>query len=239
MKTYTLLADSITLSFGRKNILNGAWLRSGTGRVTGLLGRNGSGKPSMFRAMMGQLKAQNCFVRIDDEAIPGSGCDGRRSWMFGHVAGDIFRKGCVSRYVKYLPQGSSLPPKMTLGRIFEYFAMDYVEFVEEFPKFGQYRDTPVNALSSGEVRIAEIWLVLCSPASFCILDEPFSFLAPVAVERIQALIRRQKPLKGIILSDHNYNALLEVADEVLLLSDGYVHLVRDRSDLVRYGCCRQ
>ena len=86
MKTHTLLADSITLSFGRKNILNGAWLRSGTGRVTGLLGRNGSGKSSMFRAVMGPLKAQNCFVRIDDEAIPGSGCCGRRSWMLGHVA---------------------------------------------------------------------------------------------------------------------------------------------------------
>lgn len=41
-KTHTLLADSITLSFGRQNVLNGAWLRSETGRVTGLLGRNGS-----------------------------------------------------------------------------------------------------------------------------------------------------------------------------------------------------
>ena len=97
----------------------------------------------------------------------------------------------------------------------------------------------VRELSSGEVRIAGIWLVLCSPAPFCILDEPFSFLAPVAVERIQDLIRRQKSSKGIILSDHNYTALLEVSDEVLLLSDGYVHQVRDRSDLVRYGYCRQ
>ena len=97
---------------------------------------------------------------------------------------------------------------------------------------------PGAELSSGEVRIAGIWLALCSPAPFCILDEPFSFLAPVAVERIQDLIRRQKSSKGIILSDHNYNALLEVSDEVLLLSDGYVHQVRDRSDLVRYGYCR-
>ena len=66
---HTLLADSITLSFGRQNVLNGAWLRSQTGMVTGLLGRNGSGKSSMFRAVMGQLKAQNCFVRVDDETV--------------------------------------------------------------------------------------------------------------------------------------------------------------------------
>ena len=128
---------------------------------------------------------------------------------------------------------------MTLRRIFEYYAMDYGELSEAFPQFAQYQDAQVRELSSGEVRIAGIWLVLCSPAPFCILDEPFSFLAPVAVERIQDLIRRQKSSKGIILSDHNYNALLEVSDEVLLLSDGYVHQVRDRSDLVRYGYCRQ
>ena len=127
---------------------------------------------------------------------------------------------------------------MTLRRIFEYYSMDYGELAEAFPQFARYHDAQVRELSSGEVRIAGIWLVLCSPSPFCILDEPFSFLAPVAVERIQDLICRQKSSKGIILSDHNYNALLEVSDEVLLLSDGYVHQVQDRSDLVRYGYCR-
>ena len=207
-KVHTLLADSITLSFGRQNVLNGAWLRSQTGMVTGLLGRNGSGKSSMFRAVMGQLRAQNCFVRVD-------------SWLPWSVTGGLFRNSSVARCLKYLPQGNFLPPKMTLRRIFEYYAMDYGELSEAFPQFAQYQDAQVRELSSGEV-----------------LDEPFSFLAPVAVERIQDLIRRQKSSKGIILSDHNYNAILEVSDEVLLLSDGYVHQVRDRSDLVRYGYCR-
>ena len=215
---HTLLADSITLSFGRQNVLNGAWLRSQTGMVTGLLGRNGSGKSSMFRAVMGQLRAQNCFVRVDDETISDALHGGCGSWLPWSVTGSLFRNSSVARCLKYLPQGNFLPPKMTLRRIFEYYAMDYGEL--------------------SEACIAGIWLVLCSPAPFCILDEPFSFLAPVAVERIQDLIRRQKSSKGIILSDHNYKALLEVSDEVLLLSDGYVHQVRDRSDLVRYGYCR-
>ena len=237
-KVHTLLADSITLSFGRQNVLNGAWLRSQTGRVTGLLGRNGSGKSSMFRAVMGQLKAQNCFVRVDDETVSDALQGGSASWLPWSVTGGLFRNSSVARCLKYLPQGNFLPPKMTLRRIFEYYSMDYGELTEAFPKFAQYQDAQVRELSFGEVRIAGIWLVLCSPSPFCILDEPFSFLAPVAVERIQDLIRRQKSSKGIILSDHNYNALLEVSDEVLLLSDGYVHQVRDRSDLVRYGYCR-
>lgn len=214
----TLLADSIRLSFGQFNVLNGAWLRSETGKVTGVLGRNGSGKSCMFRAIMGELKTQDLFVRYNDSVVT--------------------RSDEMGRYVKYQAQKPFLPPKMPLKKVFEYFGADYERFTDDFPKFAQYPDTPVKELSGGEVRIAETWLCLCSDSPFCILDEPFSYLAPVAIEVIQKLIKRQKEKMGIIVSDHNYEALLEVADEVLLLSDGYVHLVRDRSDLVRYGYCR-
>lgn len=214
----TLLADSIRLSFGEFNVLNGAWLRSETGKVTGVLGRNGSGKSCMFRAIMGELKTQDLFVRYNDSVVT--------------------RSDEMGRYVKYQAQKPFLPPKMPLKKVFEYFGADYERFTDDFPKFAQYPDTPVKELSGGEVRIAETWLCLCSDSPFCILDEPFSYLAPVAIEVIQKLIQRQKEKMGIIVSDHNYEALLEVADEVLLLSDGYVHLVRDRSDLVRYGYCR-
>lgn len=214
----TLLADSIRLSFGQFNVLNGAWLRSETGKVTGVLGRNGSGKSCMFRAIMGELKTQDLFVRYNDSVVT--------------------RSDEMGRYVKYQAQKPFLPLKMPLKKVFEYFGADYERFTDDFPKFAQYPDTPVKELSGGEVRIAETWLCLCSDSPFCILDEPFSYLAPVAIEVIQKLIKRQKGKMGIIVSDHNYEALLEVADEVLLLSDGYVHLVRDRSDLVRYGYCR-
>ena len=214
----TLLADSIRLAFGTYNVLNGAWLRSETGKVTGVLGRNGCGKSCMFRSIMGELKTQGLFVKFNDSVITGS--------------------DEMGRYVKYMAQKTFLPPKMPLKQIFEYFGADYEAFTEDFPRFAMYPDTPVKELSGGEVRIVEIWLCLCSDAPFCILDEPFSYLAPVAVEVIQKLIRRQREKMGIIVSDHNYEALLEIADEVLLLSDGYVHLIKDRSDLVRYGYCR-
>ena len=214
----TLLADSIRLAFGTYNVLNGAWLRSETGKVTGVLGRNGCGKSCMFRSIMGELKTQGLFVKFNDTVVTGS--------------------DEMGRYVKYMAQKTFLPPKMPLKQIFEYFGADYEAFTEDFPRFAMYPDTPVKELSGGEVRIVEIWLCLCSDAPFCILDEPFSYLAPVAVEVIQKLIRRQKEKMGIIVSDHNYEALLEIADEVLLLSDGYVHLIKDRSDLVRYGYCQ-
>ena len=168
----TLLADSIRLSFGQFNVLNGAWLRSETGKVTGVLGRNGSGKSCMFRAIMGELKTQDLFVRYNDSVVT--------------------RSDEMGRYVKYQAQKPFLPPKMTLKKVFEYFGADYERFTDDFPKFAQYPDTPVKELSGGEVRIAETWLCLCSDSPFCILDEPFSYLSPVAIEVIQKLIKRQK-----------------------------------------------
>ena len=112
------------------------------------------------------------------------------------------------------------------------------KFTSDFPRFSKYEDVELRELSGGELRMVEIWLCLNSGAPFCILDEPFSYLAPVYVEKVQEMIRERKKDMGIIISDHNYEALLQVSDDVLLLSDGYVHLVREMSDLVRYGYCR-
>ena len=218
-KKNTLLADSIRLSFGAFDVLNGAWLRAETGKVTGVLGRNGCGKTCMFRSIMGELKPQDIFVKFNDQVITGS-----------HQMG---------LYVKYLPQKSFLPGKLSLKEAFSWFGKDFSEFIAEFPHFLPNADEKIGDLSGGEIRIVEIWLCLNSGSPFCILDEPFSYLSPVYVEQVQRMILQRKQQMGIVISDHNYQALLQIADEVLLLSDGYVHLVREQSDLIRYGYCRE
>ena len=218
-KKNTLLADSIRLSFGTLDVLNGAWLRAETGKVTGVLGRNGCGKTCMFRSIMGELKPQEIFVKFNDLVITSS-----------HKMG---------LYVKYLPQKSFLPDKLSLKEAFSWFGKDFSEFTAEFPHFAPNADGKIGDLSGGETRIVEIWLCLNSDSPFCILDEPFSYLAPVYVEQVQQMILQRKHQMGIVISDHNYQALLQIADEVLLLSEGYVHLVREQSDLVRYGYCRE
>ena len=217
-KKNTLLADSIRLSFGSFDVLSGAWLRAETGKVTGVLGRNGCGKSCMFRAIMGELGTQDIFVKFNDQVVTGS--------------------DEMGLYVKYLPQKPFLPPKFTLRKAFQYFGIEVGKFTSDFPHFSKYEDVELRERSGGELRMVEIWLCLNSGAPFCILDEPFSYLAPVYVEKVQEMIKERKGEMGIIISDHNYEALLQVADDVLLLSDGYVHLVREMSDLVRYGYCR-
>ena len=119
----------------------------------------------------------------------------------------------------------------------------YAFFVDAFilnivPKYSRYYDTPVYELSGGEARLAELYLILMSEAPFYILDEPFTQVDPVNVDEVKALIRERSRDHGIIVTDHNYDALSSVADNLFVIADGYTNPVQCREDLVRHGYLR-
>ena len=214
-ETHRLLVDSVHLEFGHEEVLRSAFLTAETGKVTGVLGRNGCGKSSLFKSIMGGVKPQNMFIRFDDEPRTD----------YSHVG----------ERVKYLPQNRFVPGRMTLGRAFELYGVDYDGLVSFDNKFHEYQRRSFRELSGGEARIAEIYLVLMAESEFCILDEPFSNVAPVHVEKIRSLITARKSSMGIIVSDHLYEDIITVADDVFLLRDGYTFPVKSRDDLARHG----
>ena len=63
----TLLVDSVHLEFGQLQVLQNAFITAHIGRVTGVLGRNGSGKSSLFKCIMGGVRPQNIFIRLGEE----------------------------------------------------------------------------------------------------------------------------------------------------------------------------
>ena len=211
---HELVVDSVVVRFGERTVVSGGYVTTRTGRVTGLLGRNGAGKSCMFRALMGGLKVDFVSVHMDGKSL------------------DINKIGLS---VKYLPQGRMIPDGLTLRDAFRLYQVDFWAFVFLFPKYsGKYHDR-VWEMSGGEARLAELYLVLMSDAPFCILDEPFSQIDPVHIEAVQRLIRERSREKGIIVTDHNYDAISTVADQLFVLSDGYTHPVESRDDLVRHG----
>ena len=209
--------DSVVVSFGDKTVLSGGYITSETGMVTGLLGRNGAGKSCMFRALMGGLRVENMMVSMDEKPID---------------------RNNIGRYIKYLPQGRLIPDGMTLRRAFDLYGVNYWAFVNIVPKYSRYYDTPVYELSGGEARLAELYLILMSEAPFYILDEPFTQVDPVNVDEVKALIRERSRDHGIIVTDHNYDALSSVADNLFVIADGYTNPVQCREDLVRHGYLR-
>ncbi len=81
-------------------------------------------------------------------------------------------------------------------------------------------------------------IVLLSDAPFYILDEPFTQVDPVNIDEVKALIRERSVGHGIIVTDHNYDAISSVADNLFVITDGYTSPVRSREDLARHGYLR-
>ena len=214
---HDLLVDSVVVRFGDKTVLGGGYITARTGQVTGLLGRNGAGKSCMFRALMGGLKAEYCIVQID---------------------GSFVQRNKIGRYVKYLPQDRMVPEHLTLKQAFSLFHVDFWGFALRFPAFSRHLHSHIWELSGGQTRLAELYLILMSDAPFCILDEPFTLVDPVHIEAVQGLIREQCQAKGIIVTDHNYDAISTVADNLFVIADGYTSPVSCREDLVRHGYLR-
>ncbi|MBR3441147.1 MAG: ATP-binding cassette domain-containing protein [Bacteroidales bacterium] len=217
MDKHKLIVDSVVVRFGDKTVLSGGYITSETGMVTGLLGRNGAGKSCMFRALMGGLKVENVMVSIDGVPID---------------------RQIIGQGIKYLPQGRMLPENIKLHKAFELFGVNYWSFVNRFPKYSRFHDSAIWELSGGEARLAELCLVLLSEAPFYILDEPFSQIDPVNIEAVRRLIRERCQDHGIIVTDHNYDAISSVADNLFVISDGYTAPVHSRDDLVRFGYLR-
>ncbi len=188
-ETQTMLVDSVHFEFGSHVVLQSAYITSTTGRVTGLLGRNGSGKSCLFKSIMGGIKPQNPFI----------------------------------------------PSRTTLHEAFKLYGVDYDELVRFSVKFHQFQHRVFGELSGGEARLVELFLVLNAESDFCILDEPFSNIAPVYVERIQEMIQEKKHHKGIIISDHLYEEIIEITDELFVLHDGYTFPIKGKEDLIKHG----
>ena len=218
MDKHRLIVDSVVVRFGGKTVLSGGYITAETGMVTGLLGRNGTGKSCMFRALMGGLKVENAMVSIDGVPV---------------------EREIIGRSIKYLPQDRMLPEGIRLRRAFELYGVNYWRFVNWAPKFSRYHEKSVDELSGGEIRLAELYLVLMSEAPFYILDEPFTQVDPVNVDDVKALIRERGRDHGIIITDHNYDAIIAVTDNLFVIADGYTTPVRSREDLVRHGYLRQ
>lgn len=214
-KQNTLLVDSVHLEFRDKQVLQSAFLTAEKGKVTGVLGRNGCGKSCLFKCIMGGIKPQNMFIRFGVE----------QDTDYAHIG----------NRVKYLPQNLFMPANMSLDEAFKLYRVDYDGLVSFAPKFHPFQHKRFKELSGGEARVVEMYLVLNTDCEFCILDEPFSNIAPIYVEKMQELIKEQKQHKGIIVSDHLYEAIMQVADDLFLLRDGYTFPIKSRDELIHHG----
>ncbi|MCM4160718.1 ATP-binding cassette domain-containing protein [Antarcticibacterium flavum] len=204
--------DNIELGFGGKQLLNGVYLKAETGKITAVMGANGCGKSSLLNIIFGNLDPRHKLIRINSTP---------------HLKPLFTYRGMV----KYLPQHSFLPTHLKLSSIFKLYEVSWDEFTEEFSFFSEYYNSRITEVSGGERRIAETYLIIKSKAEVLLLDEPFTHLAPVYIETFRKILRQEAKQKAVIITDHLYSHIIDLADELYFINNGCTRLIKDPAEL--------
>jgi ABC-type multidrug transport system ATPase subunit len=211
-----LLADSIRKAYGDNQVLTDVYLKCQTGDIIGLLGRNGSGKSTLLKILFGTLHTDYKHITVNGEYIETA----------------YLKKGIIS----YLPQDDFLPKKLTVKKLLELFdhILD-IASLQKDPVLSKIFNTKIRNLSGGELRYLEILLILNLDSQFVLLDEPFNGLSPLQVDVIKDMIREKASKKGIILTDHDYRNVLNVANKYMILFDGGIKVLKSKEDFIYWG----
>jgi ABC-type lipopolysaccharide export system ATPase subunit len=135
----------------------------------------------------------------------------------------------------FLPQFNFIPDSLTLKKISEDFNFHQSVFFDLFPEFEQLYNLPICKLSGGQRRLIEVYSIVQSNANFTLLDEPFTHLMPVQVEKIIKIMQDVKQRKGFIITDHLFDIVVELSDILYVLRNGKTHNVKNMKDLEQFG----
>lgn len=211
---HVLEADGIQLEFNGRKILSDVYLKCETGKINGLLGRNGQGKSCLMNIIYGSLPCEKS-MRFDRVSIK-----------------EPYKR---TDLIRYLPQFHYLPKSLSLQRIFNDFELEYDLFTLVFSEFKGKQKLAVGRLSGGERRLVEIYVIVKSASQFVMLDEPFTQLTPIQIEKVKLLLLEEKENKGLFITDHIYKHVVDISDSIYVLANGRTHLTRHFSDLERLG----
>lgn len=202
-----LSVENTFLSISGKKILDGSAINIHQGKRTGLLGSNGAGKSVFLQTIFGIRKAASCDVFFNSQKIKKA----------------CYRDGLVN----YLPQYRFLPAAFSLNDFIQQFHVDKTVLLRYFPELSGLLHQSIDELSGGEERLFSALLIILAPAKFTMLDEPFTHLMPLYIERLKTLLQYQKQIKGFIVTDHLYQSILEITDDLYFMKSGQSFLLKN------------
>lgn len=213
----SLRLDYVDFSFGKKQILSNVSFTCSTGEILAVFGRNGSGKSTLLKILFGSLKPNKIELYINGDKIEKISTD--------------------DKLIAYLPQVPFLPKDITVRRIIPMYFPDGETQNKIFysPLINKIERQRIGTLSLGEQKYLEFLLIINLSHPFILLDEPFSMLEPIYIESIKDILTKYKKDKGIIITDHYYRDVFEIADTKIILKDGVSHEILNMNELCDYG----
>jgi branched-chain amino acid transport system ATP-binding protein len=210
-----LAVTRLSAHYGRAHILDGVALDVGPGEVVVLLGRNGAGKSTTMKAIMGLVPPSGGSVRFLGQEIAGREPFEIARLGLGYVPEErrVFSELTV---MENLAVGrKSAPPGMAPWTPERLFAL--------FPSLAGMRDRPGGRMSGGEQQMLTIARTLMGNPRLVLLDEPSEGLAPVVVERMAEAIRALKAEGlSILLSEQNLRFARAVSDRAIIIEKGRI-----------------
>jgi lipopolysaccharide export system ATP-binding protein len=212
-----LEVTKLVKQYGGRRVVNEVSFQLAQQEIVGLLGRNGAGKTTSFRMILG-------MVTPDSGAVAFNGDDITHLPMFQRAR----------RKLGYLPQERSDFRRLTVWQnlmaILETLAIGRAdrnrraeELLEQYG-LTKNRNQRAESLSGGERRKLEIARALVTDPKLILLDEPFSGVDPIAVEELQREVKRLRDEfgKSVLITDHNVAQTLRVCDRALIIDAGQV-----------------
>jgi branched-chain amino acid transport system ATP-binding protein len=209
-----LFVNDIHTYYGESYILQGLSLKSDEASVVALVGRNGTGKTTTMRSIIGfthPRRGKIYFKEKDITALPS------------------FRISQMG--ISLVPQGRRIFPSLSLREnlviasryMQKEGAWDMEKIFSLFPILRERTNNKGNQLSGGELQMLAIARALISNPDFILMDEPSEGLAPLVIENIGFVIHQLKESGlSILLAEQNLPLALSVADYVYVLANGMV-----------------
>jgi branched-chain amino acid transport system ATP-binding protein len=207
-----LEVDGLNSYYGDSHILFDVSMRVEKHEVVALLGRNGAGKSTTLKSLMGVVKPKAGSVKLDGTEIAGKKAHSiaRLGMQLVHEDRRIF--GSLSVEDNIVLAGLTAENKWPLDRIYEMF-----------PRLKERRTSRGTDLSGGEQQMLAIARALVRDPKIVLLDEPFEGLAPVIVQDLmRACQDLAKAGQTIVLVEQNLAATLALADRVYIVANGHI-----------------
>jgi len=214
MAETVLEVEGLRAGYGPAEILFGVSLQLARGEVAALMGRNGAGKSTTLKAIMGLLVPRAGQVRFAGQEIAGMPAFRIARLGLGYVPEDrrIFTDLTVAENLEVGRRAARGHAAWTPERLFEIF-----------PNLAAMRGRRAAAMSGGEQQMLAIARTLMGNPEAVLLDEPSEGLAPVILELMaDAVLRMKREGIAVLLSEQNFDFAAAVADRAYVIERGEI-----------------
>ena len=208
-----LLIDNLHAFYGKSHVLHGVNFEVGQGEIVALLGRNGSGRSTTAKAIMGLVECEGRIV------WKGQPIQGKKAYEIAHLG------------LGYVPENREIFPKLTVSQNLQLGQKrngqngrwSFDDMFAMFPRLKEREHNEAGVLSGGEQQMLTLCRTLMGDPDLIIIDEPTEGLAPKIVELVgQFLFSLKAKGVSVLLIEQKLTIAMSISDRALVMGHGSI-----------------